>query len=243
MNKGFTLIELMIVVAIIAIIAAIAIPSLISSKMSAQETGAAQTLKSLASTEATWQNVDTDRNGIKDFWVVDLSGFYRVQDATGNPAQVLDISFARSDWVPVAAGGATPVVGALLTATGAEPVAKSGYYYCAFQFSDAGVTAYARDLDSGGDLFENTSSYAFQAFPDKYGSSGKLAFIMNESASVFKIEAITPEGATGNNAALTFNDTTTFVPLGTAGVVATGVSPMPNWPATNPTSAGYASVE
>ena len=241
MSKGFTLIELMIVVAIIAIIAAIAIPSLISSKMSAQETGAAQTLKSLASTEATWQNVDTDRNGIKDFWVVDVSGLYRVLDATGNPAQVIDISFARSDWVPIVAGGAMPTVGALLSATGAEPVAKSGYFYCAFQFADAGVTAYARDIDSAGNVCENTSAFAFQAFPDKYGSSGKLAYIMSESSSVFKIEAITAE--TGNNAGSTFNDPAAFTPLGIPGVVGTGTAPMPNWPAVNPTGAGYASVE
>jgi len=39
-NKGFTLIELMIVVAIIAIIAAIAIPSLLASRVSANENAA-----------------------------------------------------------------------------------------------------------------------------------------------------------------------------------------------------------
>jgi prepilin-type N-terminal cleavage/methylation domain-containing protein len=46
MRKAFTLIELMIVIAIIAIIAAIAIPNLLESRITANEAGAATSLKS-----------------------------------------------------------------------------------------------------------------------------------------------------------------------------------------------------
>jgi type IV pilus assembly protein PilA len=46
MNKAFTLIELMIVIAIIAIIAAIAIPNLLESRITANEANAATSLKS-----------------------------------------------------------------------------------------------------------------------------------------------------------------------------------------------------
>ena len=52
MNKGFTLIELMIVVAIIAIIAAIAIPSLLESKKAANEAAAIANLRLLTSVQA-----------------------------------------------------------------------------------------------------------------------------------------------------------------------------------------------
>ena len=65
-RAGFTLIELMIVVAIIAIIAGVGIPKLLSARTNANEAAAIATLRALSSSEAELQSsgaVDTDADG------------------------------------------------------------------------------------------------------------------------------------------------------------------------------------
>src|SRR5260370_38843762 len=55
-QKGFSLIELLIVVTIILIISAIAIPNLMKSKMSANETAAVGALKALTESAGMYSN-------------------------------------------------------------------------------------------------------------------------------------------------------------------------------------------
>jgi type IV pilus assembly protein PilA len=57
-EQGFSLIELLIVVAIIAIIAAIAVPSMLTSRMAANEAGAIQGCRTVGSAEVAYAAVN-----------------------------------------------------------------------------------------------------------------------------------------------------------------------------------------
>jgi type IV pilus assembly protein PilA len=66
-TKGFTLIELMIVIAIIAIIAAIAIPNLIEARKHGNEAAAIGALKTLNSAQTLYREGDKDSNNALDY--------------------------------------------------------------------------------------------------------------------------------------------------------------------------------
>lgn len=66
-SDGFTLIELMIVIAIIAVIAALAIPELIEARKGSNEAAAIGALRTISTAQSLFKEGDHDGNGVPDY--------------------------------------------------------------------------------------------------------------------------------------------------------------------------------
>jgi prepilin-type N-terminal cleavage/methylation domain-containing protein len=210
-KKGFTLIELMIVIAIIAIIAAIAIPGLLSSQRASNERNASTSLKTLASAEADFRANDRDWNHVNDFWTADIKGLYTLTSTaiTGNTANSttdpsiklieLSVASADGDGTFFAAGGEN-----VNLTNFAVSSAKAGYWYQALVLDNtlAGSIEATYALDTSGSLamgsVHNTSKFGFCSYPDSQ-SSGKYVFIVNENNTIFRSATTGAVRATTSN--------------------------------------------
>ena len=214
-RKGFTVLEILIVIVVIGIIAALAIPGLISSQRSSYERNSSTSLKTICVAEADFKANDRDSNKVADYWTGDVKGLYTMTSYTapGNaggttdpPLRLIDLSIAAAD-----ADGVTPPAGGEnMDITQFGVIAhKGGYWYAALtnDLNTSGPEALYKQ-DTGGIIamgsVHNINKYAFISFPES-PSFGKYVFIVNENAAVFRsamstgvrLGTATPPGATG----------------------------------------------
>ncbi len=218
-RSGFTLIELMIVVAIIAIIAAIAIPSILRSRMSANQTSAVGSLDSILKMNAQFRSNDSDRNGENDYWVENVWGLHAVQSAGGDEIELIPRSVGASDYE--ANDDAAPSDLTVSSFPGAS--AKSGYFV-AMQIGtdDSGSsspcgTSYTDDDDSTSSTtvtgnYTNDNRFSVTAFPELYDNTGTKAYLLDESGTSWVVDAKTGVGSSSTQ----FNGTDD-TPNGTEG--------------------------
>ena len=198
-KKGFTLIELMIVIAIIAVIAAIAIPGLLAAQRSSNERNASTSLKTVTTAQADFRSNDRDGNRTMDFWTADVFALYGMIGITGantaapadsatasNIIKLLEPSLAGADGrTDQALYGNVEFAGAIVSGS-----VKAGYAFRALHSEVTGGTATTllNDTDGASQFYgacHDNDRFGFIAFPASL-NSGKLAFVVNEDNTIWK---------------------------------------------------------
>ena len=171
-SRGFSLVEVMIVVAVIAIIASITVPNYIHSRATANEAVVVGTLKAIATAEVkftTMGMIDADINANHEYgWLAELTG---QADLRGTSERV-----------------APPLISTSLgKVDGSGRVLKRGYYY-ALYLPDAGGVGLAEtagnvtNVDPG--LAE--SYWSCLAWPVQFRRSGRATFFINQQGEILK---------------------------------------------------------
>lgn len=179
-TRGFTLLELLIITVVIAILATLALPSLLGSRINANEAAAATTVRQIVQSQLVFVNrkaADLNKNGAGEFGTFgEMSGNVPVRAASGG-TKYLDPSVINPSFRAIAPTG---------------EMFRSGYYYRIYLPGPGGEGTL--ELPGGGaaatiDTDKAEQMWCVYAWPQDYGVTGRRTFFVNQNGDILWTES------------------------------------------------------